>query len=217
MKTARAAIFFFWSVAAALTVGFAGQDGGLSTWLPRIGQGFDPSNRHQAAWSREYDYFVCSTAPVPSATPFANFDYAVRGCAILENGTSLVYGSTEPIKGHIIYDASHKIVLYQEGCCAWRNAVLTSGSGSPPKPVQSANLSGVRTVRGVALGMAPAQIIAIYGHASAHSVPKAPGVSMLSYTTMHGNPSSAENACGQFQNFAFRNGKLFYIELLAGC
>jgi len=24
-------------------------------------------------------------------------------------------------------------------------------------------------------------------------------------------------ACGQFQNFAFRGGKLFYIELLAGC
>lgn len=26
-----------------------------------------------------------------------------------------------------------------------------------------------------------------------------------------------ENACGQFQNLAFRSDKSFYIELLAGC
>jgi hypothetical protein len=40
---------------------------------------------------------------------------------------------------------------------------------------------------------------------------------MLSYTTIHGNPSDAKNACGQYQNFAFKDGRLVYIELLAGC
>jgi hypothetical protein len=203
--------------ATFIATAYASQSDGVAKWLPRVGHGFDPSGRGQAAWSREYDYFICAKSPVAVATPFANFDYAVRGCGLLKTGTYLVYGSTEPIKGRVLYDSAHKLVLYQEGCCAWRNAVLTSVAGSPPKAVQGADLSGVRTARGVTLGMAEAQVAAIYGRAKAHSVPGASDIAMLSYTTMHGNPSSAENACGQFQNLAFRNGKLFYIELLAGC
>lgn len=217
MNVSRGAVLLIATVATSLAIARATQRDTVSNWLPRIGRGFDPSSHSQAAWSREYDYFICGKAPIPSATPFANFDYAVRGCPLLKNGTYLVYGNTEPIKGHVLYDSAHKLVLYQEGCCAWRNTVLTSGVDSPPTSVHAADLSGVRTARGVALGMTQEQVLALYGHATRHPVPGASGVAMLSYTTMHGNPSSNENACGQFQNFAFRDGKLFYIELLAGC
>lgn len=188
----------------------------LAAWLPRVGQGFDPQNHGQASWTPKYDYFVCGSAPIPSPTPFANFDYAVRGCPNLLKATSFVYGSTE-VKGHVLYDATQKIVLYQEGCCAMRNAVLASEVASPPIRVESAALSGARTQRGIKLGMSQKDVTSIYGKATPHAVPGKPGVTMLSYTTMHGNPSSPANACGQFQNFAFRNNELYYIELLAGC
>jgi hypothetical protein len=189
----------------------------LANWLPRIGTGFEPSNRKQAAWSRKYDYFRCGSAPVATATPFSNFAYAIIGCGALAQGSSLVYGDTEPIKGRVLYDSAHRIVLYQEGCCAWRNTVLAWGIGMPPNPVKSADLSKVRTQRGITLGMTASQLTSIYGDAKPHPVAGVAGVTMLSYTTMHGNPSAAENACGQFQNFAFRDGRLYYIELLAGC
>ncbi len=148
----------------------------LAAWLPRIGHGFDPQSHGQAAWTPRYDYLICTSAPLPAATPFANFDYAIRGCPSLLEATALVYGDTEPIKGHVLYDSAHKIVLYQEGCCAWSNAVLAAGVGAPPSSVHGGDLGSVRTQRG-----------------------------------------GAANACGQFQNFAFRGGKLVYIELLAGC
>jgi hypothetical protein len=202
---------------ASIAGAYAAQSNGVATWLPRVGNGFDPSSHGQAAWSREYDYFLCSGSPVASATPFANFDYALRGCGALKSGTYFTHGSTEPIKAHVLYDAAHKLVLYQEGCCAWRTTVLASGIGSPPASVHGADLSDVRTARRVSLGMTQRQVIEIYGASKPHAVGGDAGVTMLSYTTMHGNPSSTENACGQFQNFAFRNGKLFYIELLAGC
>jgi hypothetical protein len=189
----------------------------LANWLPRVGNGFEPSNRSEAAWSPKYDYFLCGSAPLATATPFGNFAYAAIGCAALERGTYLVYGDTEPVKGHILYDSAHRIVLYQEGCCAWRNTALASGIGAPPSPVKSTDLSEVRTQRGVTLGMTESQVTNIYGEAAPHAVSGADGVKMLSYTTMHGNPSAAQNACGQFQNFAFRDGRLYYIELLAGC
>jgi hypothetical protein len=188
----------------------------LAAWLPRVGQGFDPQSHGQASWTPKYDYFVCTSAPIATPTPFANFDYAIRGCPNLRTGTTFVYGPAGT-KGHVLYDAVHKTVMYQEGCCAWRNAVLASGIAPPPSSVRSGNLSAVRTQRGLTLGMTQAQVARVYGKTAPHSVRGVAGVTMLSYTTMHGNPSSPANACGQFQNFAFRDGKLFYIELLAGC
>ena len=60
-------------------------------------------------------------------------------------------------------------------------------------------------------------VLGLYGRTPPHSVPANAGVQMLSYTTIHGNPSDAENACGQYQNFAFKDGRLVSIERLAGC
>lgn len=217
MNLARFAASLGAIVAATLTIAAAEQNGSLSKWLPRVGQGFEPFNRHQAAWSKQYDYLICGNGPVTVATPFANFDYAVKGCPVLKIGSAFASGGPEPQRGRAVYDSAHKLVLYQEGCCAWKNAVLASGIAPPPISVRAADLRTVRTMRGITLGMTQARVIAIYGRATPHPVAGEPSLSMLSYTTMHGNPASNENACGQFQNFAFRNGKLAYLELLAGC
>ncbi len=189
----------------------------LRPWLPRIGQGFEPSSKGQASWSHAYDYFICGATPVSSPTPYHDFSFAARGCPELANGTAFEYGPAGPTKGHVVFDAGRKVVLYQEGCCAERTTILASGVGAPPMSVRSASLGLARTARGVALGMTRAAVLGLYGRTSPHSVPGSAGVEMLSYTTIHGNPSDAKNACGQYQNFAFKGGRLVYIELLAGC
>lgn len=188
----------------------------LGAWLPKVGLGFDYSRRGLAALSSGHDYFVCTTGALPAINP-QDFRYASRGCPALSKGTSVIYGSAGPSKGHILYDAAHGIALYEAGCCAERNTVLVAGVAKPPKPVAGATLSNVHTARGVRLGMTSEQVTKLYGPAKLHTVAGTPGVMMLSYTMLRGGFSNPNNTCGQFQNFAFRNGRLYYIELLAGC
>ena len=80
-----------------------------------------------------------------------DFSFAARGCPELANGTAFEYGPAGPTKGHVVFDAGRKVVLYQEGCCAERTTILASGVGAPPMSVRSASLGLARTARGVAL------------------------------------------------------------------
>lgn len=189
----------------------------LGAWLPKVGGGFDSWNRGLTSLSTVKDAFVCGAtdaAPMPSTR---RFTYASAGCQLLLNGTYFVYGSAGPTKGHVVYDRLHNRALYQEGCCSWGSAVLASDIRPPPKPVHAADLIAVHTARGVWLGMTPSAVMRVYGRATEHGVPKAPDVLMLSYTTLNLSPSNSGNKCGQFENFAFRSGRLVYIELMSGC
>lgn len=187
----------------------------IGTWLPDPEIGFDAWSRRQNSVVRSYDYFVCAGNAKPNV-PSHDFDYAGSACAALKGATVFAYGSAEPIRGRAVYDRVHRIVLYAKGCCAWRGFALTGGIAPPPKPVATADLSGVRTKRGVTLAMTPAQVEQIYGAATLHSTKGRPDLSTLYYSTMKGGPNSPE-ACGQFQSFSFKNGRLVSIELLAGC
>lgn len=189
----------------------------LGAWLPRIGESFDPWSEGLTSWSVSDDFFVCSRGPLAAPTPFHSFYFAGRGCPLLKNGTYFVYGNAGPPKGHVVYDRPRRTVLYEEGCCAWKSFTLSSGIGPPPKAVQNADLSAVHTARGIALGMTEAQVTKVYGNAVLHKEPHVSGVVMLSYTSLKLKPSASGNKCGQFQNFAFRDGRLIYIELTAGC
>src|SRR5579862_6000047 len=189
----------------------------LGAWLPDPNSGFDAWSKGQAVVTTQYDYFVCGTTATPSE-PKQSFYYAGSACAPVKNGTFYVYGTAEPIKGYVAYDRVHGIVLYNRGCCAWRGYALTAGTAPPPKSVSNADLSGVRTARGVALGMTQAQVQKIYGPAQPHAAKGRPGMTTLSYTTMKGKPNApGGDACGQFQSFTFRQERLVSIELLAGC
>ena len=188
----------------------------LGAWLPDPNVGFTAWSNGQTARTNQYDYFVCGTARTPTETR-QSFYYAGSVCPPVKNGTFFVYGTAEPIKGNVVYDRVHGIVLYSKGCCAWRGFALTANPGRPPKPVSDADLTGVHTMRGVSLGVTRAQFERIYGPARPHDAKGRPGVTTLSYTTMKAKPTEPGDACGQFQSFSFRQDRLVSIELLAGC
>ena len=187
----------------------------IGRWLPDPEIGFDAWSKRQNSVVSGYDYFVCADNAKPSV-PLHDFDYAGSACGVLKNGTAFAYGPAGPIRGRVVYDRVHRIVLYAKGCCAWRGFALTANVAPPPKPVAAADLSAVRTKRGVTLTMTPAQVERIYGTASPHPTKGRPGLSTLYYSTITGGPNSPE-ACGQFQSFSFKNGRLVSIELLVGC
>ncbi len=189
----------------------------LGAWLPDPDTGFDAWAKARTAQINQYDYFVCDGSHTP-ALPRQNFDYPGSSCPLAKNGTTYVFGAAEPMKGNIAYDSARHIVLYSRGCCAWRGFALTANVAPPPKTVKNADLSAVHTMRGLALGMTMAQVRAIYGQARPYFARYPAGAIAISYTTMRGTPTKAEgDACGQFQSFAFRQGRLISIELLTGC
>jgi hypothetical protein len=188
----------------------------VGAWLPNPDTGFVAWSKGQSARTNRYDYFVCG-APARPSEGTQSFYYAGSACAPSKNGTFFVYGTAEPIKGRVTYDRAHGIVLYDKGCCAWRGFALASGVAPPPKTVSSADLRGVHTMRGVALGMSQTQVVRIYGPAKPHATPGRPGTTTISYTTMKGTPNGPGDACGQFQSFSFRSDRLVAIELLMGC
>lgn len=189
----------------------------VGQWLPDPELGFDAWSKKQAIVIRGYDYFVCGSAAKPTL-PTHDFQYAGSVCPPLKNGTAYVYGTAEPIKGRVVYDRAHGVVLFDKGCCAWRGFELAANVAPPPKTVSDADLSGVRTMRGVALGMTQKQLSHIYGAAAPHPTKGRPGFTTISYTTMtHGPNDAGGEACGQFQSFTFKGNALVSIELLAGC
>lgn len=145
------------------------------------------------------------------------FEYAGRGCPQLAKATAFAFGGGEPITGRVAYDRAHRIALYNQGCCAWRGYVLVANMAGPPKTVTQMDLSGVRTMRGIVLGMSEQQVRNIYGTVASHTEKNLAGATVLSYTTLKNKPSDTGIPCGQYQNFTFRNNRLVSIELLAGC
>lgn len=225
MNTSR--LDALWAIALGLAVAaFAGVsawaatgdlNAALGAWLADLNTGFDAWSKGQAAVTNHYDSFVCGIASVPSEEK-QSFYYAGSACPLIKNGTSFVYGPAGPVKGSVVYDRAHRIVLYDKGCCAERGFALTENVGQPPRPVTNADLSRVHTLRGVSLGMTQAQVERIYGSARSHATKGRPGVATLSYTTMRTKPTEpGGNTCGQFQSFFFRRDRLISIELLAGC
>ena len=188
----------------------------VGEWLPDPEAGFDAWSKKQAIVIKGYDYFVCGSSAKPTL-PTHDFQYAGSVCAPLKHGTAYVYGTAEPIRGSVVYDRAHAVVLFYKGCCAWRGFALDANVAPPPKPVSNADLSGVHTMRGVALGMTQKQLVHIYGAAAPHPAKGQPGLTTISYTTMTGGPNGGGEPCGQFQSFTFKADKLVSIELLAGC
>jgi hypothetical protein len=212
----------FWTIALALALGApttviasaAAAVGSLGAWLPDPNIGDAAWQKGQAAMTNQYDYFVCGDARAPAAKK-ESFDYAGSGCPLIKKATSFAYAPSG--KGSVVYDGAHKIVLYSKGCCAWRGFALSANVGPPPKPVSSADLTAVRTMRGVTLGMSQAQVERIYGPARPYGAKGQPNVTTLSYTTMKTKFTEPGGACGQFESFSFRQSRLISIELYVAC
>jgi hypothetical protein len=134
------------------------------------------------------------------------------------NGTLVVF-TINLQKARVTYDATHRIVFYETGCCSWEEIVLAYQSTLPPKPLVNRDLSRLKTTRGVQLGMTSAAVIGIYGAAKPQFVKGHGRVSVLAYTTWppRDKLSKTRSECGQFQNFYFRNSRLILIQLGNGC
>jgi hypothetical protein len=206
-----------WLIAALVTAAATVPAGNsaLGPWLPNPDTGFTAWSNGQTAMTAQYDYFVCGSAHTPSV-PKQDFDYPGSACPLFTHATAFEYAPE--VKGSVVYDAAHAIVLYKKGCCAERGFALASGIKKPPRAVASADLSQVHTMRGIALGMSAAQVQAIYGPSKLHDAKGLPGVAALAYTTMKGTPTKPQGEpCGQYQSFFFRQGRVVSIELLTGC
>jgi hypothetical protein len=134
------------------------------------------------------------------------------------NGTLVVF-TISLQKAHVVYDTSHRIALYETGCCSWNEIVLAYQSTLPPKPLANRDLSAVKTARGIRLGMTSADVVRIYGATKPQFVKGEGRVSVLAYTTWppRNKLSNTHSECGQFQNFYFRSGRLIMIQLGNGC
>ncbi|HVA32827.1 MAG TPA: hypothetical protein VNG31_01690, partial [Candidatus Baltobacteraceae bacterium] len=186
----RTRLTIAWAAAMLLTAAsIASADTGIGGWLPTLGVQFSPWGSAQAKYVRKFDSFRCgSAAPSSTANP-ATFDYPMSACAVLMGGTAFSFGSGEPQRGRVVYDSSHRIVLYYSGCCASRAYVLAADASPPPMPLRAADLSGVRTQRGITLGMTIDQVQHVYGPATAYAPSNGPpGVRILTYSSFSSDP-----------------------------
>jgi hypothetical protein len=178
----------------------------LGEWLPgfAFGSVFGDSARH----IKQIDDFLYAGKKAPSSD--------LLGLRGPDDGTFFVYGDAGPPKGDVVYDYAHAIAFYDQGCCSWHESAIGYAS-APPKRVVDRDLSALKTVRGIHLGMSPAAVEAIYGANRLRALPKAPGVSVLAYTATLKMPASYRVSCEQDDDFYFRDNRLVLIQLDDAC
>lgn len=190
----------------------------LGTWLPNVAPNFSPWGNQKTTYGVAFDAFRCpGTAPAVT-TKAQDFDFPIGTCRALQTGTTLFYGSGEPQQGKVLYDAANHIALYYVGCCAARTYVLASGVVPPPSSVVDADLSAVKTSRGITLGASTDDVIRVYGKAIPYTVGSgASTVPLVSYATFKADPVHSDGGCGQYVSFAFKQKKVNLIQIYAGC
>jgi hypothetical protein len=175
----------------------------LGAWLPTyLGGSFGPSNRNVATRGVPADVFV--------------FDHDGKSSEGPEGGTFFVYGAAGPPRGDIFYDPVHRLAFFTQGCCAWRETVLTQVVTPPPVAVRTTDLRGVHTKAGVTIGMHAADVMRRYGPSRRHPVPEHPDLQVLSYTSRR-SAYDPHESCGTDQNFILKDDRVLYIQLGWAC
>ncbi len=172
----------------------------LGRWLPHLPAGADASHKTPTA---VFDGF--RGAPGLTQRSFG---------ASAPTATSFVHGNAGPPRGTVAYDRRHRIAFYGQGCCSYFETVLASDVEPPPLAVSNRTLAHVRTDSGIRLGDPPARVTGIYGSATPARVPSHPELRVLSYENPH---PGKRGAWVQQQTFAFRAGRLVFINLYNGC
>jgi hypothetical protein len=183
-------------------------------WLPNFGESAQWWRQGLATRVKSRDGFACCFEPT---------DTRPLGYEGPDDGTLFVVEADGgPPRGHVVYDPVHRIVLYDTGCCAYHDVIAAQGIGPPPVSVVERDLSRLKSVRGVALGMPRSKVLQIYGPAQGRPVPRHPELTALAYTTwppygtfhrvgLGGTP------CGQFEDFIFKKDALVYMQFGNGC
>ena len=180
----------------------------MGRWLPHFG--FSSAFWDRATHTGKRDGFVYGKA--------RSADGGYVGFQGLEEGTAFTYGLAGPPRGFAMYDGARHIAFFSEGCCSSNDVVAAADVAPPPKRLVSRDFRNLVTVRGVRLGQTEAEVMRTHGTATLQRVPGHDGVGVLSYTTWPPAASvGTHSACGQFQNFYFRKGRLVLIQLGNGC
>jgi hypothetical protein len=178
----------------------------IGRWLPRVPQ----------------SAMIIGTRPSPTTVHDEIVDPAGIGAPgflgqhSVVNGTLFVYGRAGPPKGSIVYDPANHIALYDEGCCAWHHMVLSANTGAPPKPVATRRLTGVRTLRGIALGDLPSRVRAVFGPAPLRPVPERSDETTLAYVRILRFPPP-NSPCEEANTFLFEHGHLVAMDFTNAC
>jgi hypothetical protein len=165
----------------------------LGAWLPQYEDLFEPWRRHRAVdgplgWNEMF------TVPA--------------------NSTFFWYGDAGPPKVDLVYDPARRVALFSQGCCSWQETILATVSKPPPSLVKTANLSAVRTRRGIGLGASPNAVRRAYGAAALYPSTTKRGFRVLSY---YRKQVTTGTDCGWFENFVFRANQLVEIQAGHGC
>ena len=178
------------------------------SWLPFYVDGLDASRRHAAT--------IVSLAHVD------RFVYHGSVLGLMWDGLEPSDGTSALVqwpggygKGRIVYDYAHDLVFYKVACCSLGEQVLARSAQRPSRRLPNADLSRVRTSRGIALGDSMAEVRRIDGNAASLRVPSHADLRMLSYAALRTGLPNPE--CGEWQTFVFRSDRLISIELDNGC
>jgi hypothetical protein len=181
----------------------------IGAWLPVVSFSSDPLLAGHAKRLSARDGFVYENEK-PSAPEFLGYQGP-------DDGTFFAYGDAGPPKGRVVYDYRHHVAFYEQGCCSWHDVVAAEAS-PPPKRVVSRDLTALRAVRGISLGMTIAAVTAIDGAARPYTVPQLVDMQVLSYTTcLQASSVNVPLPYGQNDNFFFLNGRLVLIQFGNGC
>ena len=115
---------------------------------------------------------------------------------------------------HVVYDSVHRLLYYGEGCCSFGYSVLMRARAAAPRTVPRRDLRGMRTARGIRLGMTAREVQAREGPALRTLGPTRSGRTALAYTTPIGRGTSS---CAEQRTFVFDRGRLEAIDVLRGC
>jgi len=173
-------------------------------------------------WLPQFAQVGAGPAAAPTTVVDRIVDPASRGDAGFlgrqgpVDGTFFVYGNAGPPKGNVVYDRVHRIVFYDEGCCAWHHVALVSGVSAPPKTIATRPLAGIRSTRGIRLGDPSAKVLAIFGAATPRSVPGVANEKTLTFERdiINSKPSTP---CEETMTFLFARDRLTAMDYGVAC
>ncbi len=175
----------------------------LGNWLPEL-----PEQPEAAA--------TPTTVNDELVDPAGRGDRRFLGIRGVYGGTYVVHGSAGgPPRAHVVYDPTHRIALYDDGCCSLFRIVVASEVAPPPKNVVERSLLGLHTARGIRLGQPPETIESIYGAAPIRLVAGNERRTTLSYTRTFVPPGSS--SCSELTTFVFAQRRLIAWEYDEGC
>ena len=132
----------------------------------------------------------------------------------MPGATRFKVGNAGPVRYQMLYDRRHHVVLVGRGCCSYYDTLLIANVPPPRSSVAQADLSQMRTLRGVRLGMTLRSITRIFGSPAKQHVLKRGGFTIVGYE----KAPKTVTPCVESPTFAFDvRQRLAGVYIYRGC